>query len=127
MRSNRSRDTAPELAVRSAVHGLGLRFRVNARPLRDLRRTADIVFPRQRVAIFIDGCFWHGCPIHYSAPSAHSEYWATKVATNRARDRQTDQLLREAGWTVLRVWEHDPSDIVAQQIAGTVRRLRARE
>lgn len=121
MRSNRGRDTTPELAVRSAVHRLGLRFRVNAFPIKGLRRTADLVFPRQRVAVFVDGCFWHGCPTHYTAPVAHSDYWANKVATNSARDRETDQYLLEAGWTVVRVWEHDDPALTAALIEGVVR------
>lgn len=123
MRSNRGKDTAPELAVRSAVHGLGLRYRVNARPISDLRRTADLVFPRQRVAVFVDGCFWHGCELHYSAPVTHSAYWAAKVAANMARDRDTDRRLDEEGWTVLRVWEHDDAETVAASVERVIRSL----
>ena len=107
MRSNTGRDTGPELRLRSEVHRLGLRFRVNIRPLPRVRRTADLVFTRQKVAVFLDGCFWHGCPEHYSEPATNAEYWANKVAANAARDRETDCLLRRAGWIVLRVWEHE--------------------
>lgn len=124
MTSNRGRDTIPELAVRSAAHRLGLRFRVNARPISELRRTADLVFSRQRVAVFVDGCFWHGCPIHYTAPAAHSDYWADKLAANTARDRETDEKLRAAGWTVIRCWEHDEPSAVAAEVERIVRSLR---
>jgi len=110
MVANRRRDTSPELAHRSALHRSGLRFRVD-RPLPfDRRRRADIVFPRQKVAIFVDGCFWHGCPEHYSAPKANADFWREKVTSNIARDRDTDDRLRALGWTVIRVWEHtDPA------------------
>lgn len=112
MRGNRSRDTAPELAVRRLVHAMGMRYRVNARPLPTLRRTADLVFSRRRVAVFIDGCFWHGCPDHHRLPRANADYWTAKVARNRARDAATDETLRAAGWTVLRFWSHvDPADV----------------
>lgn len=120
MVANRSRDTKPELRVRSAVHRRGLRYRVAARPLPDLPRSADLVFRPARVAVFIDGCFWHGCPEHYTAPTANSDYWSTKVTRNKHRDSDTDQRLRDAGWTVLRYWEHEPSEQVAEDIIKTV-------
>lgn len=107
MLANRSRDTGPELALRRELHRRGFRFRVCARPIKGVRRTADILFTRQRLAVFVDGCFWHGCPDHYTAPVKNASFWSDKVARNRARDAQTDQLLRDAGWTVLRVWEHE--------------------
>jgi DNA mismatch endonuclease (patch repair protein) len=120
MQGNRSRDTAPELAVRKLVHGMGLRYRVNARPLPTLRRTADLVFTRRRVAVFIDGCFWHGCPEHHRAPRANSDYWTEKVARNRARDAATDATLTAAGWTVLRFWAHRPPSEVANEVRAAV-------
>lgn len=123
MQGNRSRDTAPELAVRKLVHRMGLRYRVNARPLPTLRRTADLVFTRRRVAVFIDGCFWHGCPEHHRAPSANSDYWTAKVARNRARDAATDETLAAAGWTVLRFWAHQPPGEVASVVGAVVRGL----
>ncbi|MCK9868104.1 very short patch repair endonuclease [Nocardiopsis dassonvillei] len=111
MQANRSRDTAPELALRRAVHARGLRYRVAARPIKELRRTADLVFTRARVAVFLDGCFWHGCPKHHTIAVRNGEYWASKVERNRVRDADTDRRLGEAGWTVVRVWEHeDPLD-----------------
>jgi DNA mismatch endonuclease, patch repair protein len=120
MQSNKGKDTKPELALRSAVHGLGLRFRVSARPLKDLRRTADLVFPKAKVAVFLDGCFWHGCPEHHTVAVAHAEFWADKVRGNVARDRDTDERLAEAGWVSLRVWEHEDPQKAALRIRDLV-------
>ena len=125
MQANRPRDTKPELAVRRAVHALGLRYRVNARPVQGFRRTADLLFTRVKVAVFVDGCFWHGCPDHHSVARTNADYWAQKVAKNRVRDRDTDRALREAGWTVVRIWEHESPDDAAQQVAAAVARQRA--
>lgn len=107
MKSNKGRDTKPEIALRSAVHALGLRYRVSVRPVKELRRTADLVFTRAKVAVFLDGCFWHGCPQHHTVAATNAKFWADKVEANRARDCETDHLLTEAGWTVVRVWEHE--------------------
>lgn len=120
MQGNRSRDTGPELAVRRLVHAMGLRYRVNIRPVSTLRRTADLVFTRRRIAVFIDGCFWHGCPEHHRPPSANAEYWTTKVDGNRQRDAETDHMLADAGWTVLRFWEHVEPAEAAEAIRATV-------
>lgn len=120
MRSNRSRDTAPELALRRAVHALGLRYRVAARPIPSIRRTADLVFVSARVAVFLDGCFWHGCPIHYRSPSANSTYWSAKVDRNRRRDGEVDSMLAEQGWQVVRVWEHEDVAEAARRVARAV-------
>lgn len=112
MLGNRSRDTKPELAVRRRLHAMGLRFRVAYRPEPALRRTADIVFTRRRLAVFIDGCYWHACPLHGTASKSNSKYWAEKLAGNVARDADTTAQLQSAGWTVLRFWEHEsPSDV----------------
>ncbi|MFD3939045.1 very short patch repair endonuclease [Streptomyces sp. NPDC058611] len=108
MRSNRSRDTKPELRLRSLLHGAGLRYRVSAKPLPHLRRTADVVFTKARVAVFVDGCFWHGCLEHGSIPATNRDFWSRKIEGNTRRDRETDRLLAEAGWGVVRVWEHTP-------------------
>ncbi|MGW9349599.1 very short patch repair endonuclease [Nocardiopsis flavescens] len=121
MRANRGRDTGPELAVRRLVHAAGLRYRVSARPLPDLRRTADLVFTRRRIAVFIDGCFWHGCPEHHTRARTNADYWAEKVRANRERDADTDRRLARAGWTVLRIWEHEGADAAAQRIVAAVR------
>src|SRR4051812_33844725 len=93
MQANRGRDTGPELALRRSLHARGLRYFVNRRPVRTIRRTADILFPRGRLAIFVDGCFWHGCPQHHTVAASNADYWADKVEQNRARDRETDELL----------------------------------
>ena len=107
MRGNRGRDTGPEMKVRRAVHALGLRYRVGIRPLSSLRRTADLVFPRARVAVFVDGCFWHGCPNHYRPARINAAFWNEKVSTTRQRDYETNNTLHSAGWTVVRIWEHE--------------------
>ena len=115
MQSNKGRDTKPELALRRAVHAMGLRYRVSYRPVPSIRRTADLAFTRVRIAVFLDGCFWHGCPEHHTVAKTNADYWASKFEKNRERDRQTDRLLEEAGWTVLRIWEHeDPFEAAAR-------------
>jgi DNA mismatch endonuclease (patch repair protein) len=122
MRGNRNRDTGPEMAVRRAVHALGLRYRVAARPIRGVRRSADLVFRRRRVAVFVDGCFWHGCPDHFVLPRTNVDYWTAKIDGNRARDAQTDALLAGAGWTVIRVWEHEAPSQGADRVRETLAR-----
>ena len=124
MQSNRSRDTKPELELRSAVHALGLRYRVSAKPLPGLRRTADLVFPTARVAVFLDGCFWHGCPQHHTVASANAKFWADKVSGNQVRDRDTDARLEAAGWVSVRVWEHEDPVEAAQRVREVVRTRR---
>ncbi|MFI7238407.1 very short patch repair endonuclease [Streptomyces cyaneofuscatus] len=124
MQAIRSRDTKPERLIRKLVHANGLRYRVAAKPLPDLRRTADLVFRPAKVAVFIDGCYWHGCPEHYVSPKTNSGYWSEKVARNVARDRDTDERLTAAGWLVLRFWEHQSSDACALSIISAVRERR---
>ncbi|GEK17368.1 very short patch repair endonuclease [Cellulomonas persica] len=97
-----------------------MRYSVAVRPIPTLRRTADMVFPRARVAVFVDGCYWHGCPVHFKAPASHTEYWGPKIERNRARDAETTRVLRDAGWTVLRFWEHDDAATCAIAIRATV-------
>ena len=121
MLGNRSRDTKPELRVRSLVHKRGMRYRVNQRPLPRVRRTADIVFRRARVAVYIDGCFWHGCDQHYKEPKTNTPYWRDKIDGNRRRDRETDELLEAEGWLVLRFWEHEDPAEVAETVESSVR------
>lgn len=125
MRGNRRRDTAPELAVRRACHALGLRYRVDVRPIQSLNRRADLVFPRVRVAVFVDGCYWHGCPEHGTTAKTNASYWGPKIARNVERDLETNRLLREAGWQVVRVWEHEEPEEVAAAINAVVRRGRS--
>ncbi len=108
MQSNRPRNTKPEVALRSALHRDGMRFYKHRRPVAGLRCEADIVFPRARVAVFVDGCFWHGCPDHGTSPKTNATWWASKLDANRQRDLENDHALTSAGWTVIRVWEHEP-------------------
>jgi DNA mismatch endonuclease (patch repair protein) len=124
MRSNRGRDTRPERALRSEVHRLGLRYRVSARPLPNLRRTADLVFSPTKVAVFLDGCFWHGCPDHHTVAVTNATFWSKKVDDNRTRDRETDDRLTEAGWLSIRVWEHEDPSVAARRVEQVVRARR---
>ena len=120
MLGNRSRDTQPELLVRRALHARGLRFRVDLRPEPTLRTRADIVFTRRRIAVYIDGCFWHGCPLHGTSPKANADYWTPKLARNVERDREATVALEALGWIVLRFWSHEPVDEVVARIAARV-------
>jgi DNA mismatch endonuclease, patch repair protein len=122
MQANRRRDTAPEMAIRRLVHAAGLRYRVDARPLPTARHTADMIFTRARVAVFVDGCWWHGCPAHYRPPSSNVSYWAAKISRNQERDKLVDQALIEANWTVIRIWEHEAPASAAHHIESAVRR-----
>lgn len=125
MQIQRTRDTAPELALRRLLHAQGLRYRVDRAPLRGLRRRADIVFGPARVAVYIDGCFWHGCSQHGNQPASNTAYWSAKFERNRQRDTDTDARLTAAGWLVIRLWEHDPPEQAAQRVAHAVRERRA--
>jgi DNA mismatch endonuclease (patch repair protein) len=107
MQAVRRRDTKPELRLRKELHRRGLRFYVDRAPLPKMRRRADLVFPRKKVAVYVDGCFWHGCPIHGTWPKNNADWWRQKIQGNQARDRDTDRKLADAGWTVVRVWEHE--------------------
>lgn len=128
MQSNRRRDTKPELAIRRALHRVGLRYRVDFAPLPGVRRRADVVFTRQRVAVFVDGCYWHECPEHGPTKfGTNSVFWTDKIAANRARDADTTARLEEAGWLVLRFWEHDDPGASATVVADVVRRRRDQE
>jgi DNA mismatch endonuclease (patch repair protein) len=120
MQANKGRDTKPELALRSAVHALGLRYRVGIRPLKQVRRTADLVFTRAKVAVFLDGCFWHGCPEHHTVAATNAQFWADKVEGNRQRDRDTDRRLAEAGWLSVRIWEHEDPVEAARRVKSVV-------
>ncbi|MFF3122389.1 very short patch repair endonuclease [Streptomyces sp. NPDC057908] len=115
-----SRDTAPEVAVRKLLHASGYRYRLNERVPGMSRRTIDIAFTRARVAVFLDGCFWHGCPVHATQPKANAEWWRRKLDRNKARDTETTEHLMAAGWTVLRFWEHEAPSLVAERVAETV-------
>ena len=120
-RANRRTDTKPELALRSALHARGLRFRKDYRlDLGAVRPRPDIVFTRARVAVFVDGCFWHSCPQHGGLPGSNTAYWGPKLARNVERDRLYDEALRVAGWTVVRVWEHVPVGAAASLVEEAV-------
>lgn len=115
------RNNQHERALRSLLHARGLRFRIHARALEGSRRTIDIAFPTPRVAVFVDGCFWHGCPVHGTSPKNNAAWWRAKIDANVARDRDTDRRLREAGWAVVRVWEHEDLVAAVGRIEGEVR------
>lgn len=120
MQANKGVDTLPEQRVRSLLHRMGLRFRKHTQPVRGLRCRADVVFPTERVAVFIDGCFWHGCPDHGRVPSTNSPYWTEKLELNRRRDERNVRVLTKAGWRVLRYWEHEAPADVAKAVRTTV-------
>lgn len=115
MVANRSTNTRPEIALRSALHRAGLRFRIHHKVRIDIGRpiVIDIAFPRRRLAVFLDGCFWHACREHRSIPNANAAYWRPKLARNIERDRQTADRLERGGWTVIRIWEHE--DVASAQ------------
>lgn len=119
MRGNQ-RDTRPERALRSALHRRGLRFRKNVRPVDGLRCEADVVFPTERVAVFLDGCAWHGCPQHGMRARRNSAYWMAKIAKNVERDKRNNRALTAAGWIVVRGWEHDDPDAIAATVAAAL-------
>jgi DNA mismatch endonuclease (patch repair protein) len=121
MRRTRSRDNDFEREVRSAVFSYGLRYRVHFSVPGLPRRTCDIAFPRIRLAVFLDGCFWHGCQEHASAIKTNSAFWDAKIARNVERDLETDLRLKDQGWTVLRFWEHQDRQVVAATIIAAVR------
>lgn len=116
-RRQRPRDTAPELALRRLLHARGLRYRVDTAPLPGVRRRADVVFTRVRLAVFVDGCFWHSCPLHATRPKANAVWWAAKLESTVRRDRDTDTRLAAAGWVVVRVWEHERPAEAAEKVA----------
>jgi len=116
MKAVRQTGTAAELALRKALDAYGLSYEVDAQPLPDLRRRADILFREEKVAVFVDGCFWHGCPIHGTQAKSNAEFWAEKIEHNKERDRDTDRRLAAAGWAVVRVWEHEDTIGMAENI-----------
>ena len=122
MRATKRRDTKPELAIRSLLHAAGLRYRVDFRV--GTGRSAprpDIAFTRHRIAVFVDGCFWHQCPLHATVPKTNEAFWAAKLRRNSQRDRENDAALRSLGWTVVRVWEHEPPAESAARIIQAIR------
>ncbi|OZE81293.1 very short patch repair endonuclease [Rhodococcus sp. 15-649-2-2] len=110
------RDTKPEVALRRALHRRGLRYFVDRAPLKGMRRRADLVFPKRKVAVYVDGCFWHSCPVHATKPRNNAQWWADKLAANVARDRDTDEKLLAEGWRVVRIWEHEDTAVAADRV-----------
>lgn len=117
----RQKGTSAELELRRALHALGLRYRLQVPLLSKPRRVADIVFPGPRVAVFVDGCFWHGCPEHATWPKRNADFWREKIGANRARDADTNLRLEALGWRVVRVWTHETPGEAAERIAAIVR------
>lgn len=115
MQSTKQRDTPCELALRRQLHSLGLRYRIDA-TVHGTRRRVDIAFPKAKVAVFVDGCFWHGCPQHGTWPKTNAKWWRDKIHRNQQRDRDTDQTLAASGWTVLRFWEHMDPQVSARLV-----------
>jgi DNA mismatch endonuclease (patch repair protein) len=122
MKGNRRADTKPEVAIRSALHSLGFRFRKDhSIEAGQIRVKADLVFTRKRVAVFIDGCFWHGCPEHGRTPKANVHYWGPKLQRNTRRDRLVTEALERDGWVVLRLWEHESVTVAVELICRLIR------
>ena len=122
MKAARQRDTAPERALRSALHRCGLRFRLHRRIIPGVRREVDICFGPAKVAVFVDGCFWHSCPEHGTQPQANSSFWREKLEANVRRDHDTDRRIRDLGWLPVRVWEHEDVSTAARRVARLVKR-----
>lgn len=116
----RQKGTGAELAIRKELFRMGARYRVDFAVLKKPRRVADIAFPGLKIAVFVDGCFWHGCPEHASWPKQNAEFWRQKIETNRVRDMDTDSRLVALRWEVIRVWEHESPASAAQKIMGLV-------
>lgn len=117
----RQKGTDAELSLRKELHARGLRYLLHVPLLTKPRRVADIVFTRTRVAVFVDGCFWHGCPEHASWPNSNAQFWRDKIEANRARDADTDRRLSASGWRVIRVWAHERAGEAAERIENVVR------
>jgi DNA mismatch endonuclease (patch repair protein) len=117
--------TEPERRLRSMLHARGLRFRVNRRPVRGIPTIADLVFAGPKVAVFVDGCFWHGCPDHASWPKSNGSWWRAKIDLTRRRDAAASASLTRAGWLVVRVWEHEDPVVAAARVESAVYERRA--
>jgi DNA mismatch endonuclease (patch repair protein) len=122
MQGTPQRDTPPELRLRRVLHRLGLRYSIDSRPISESTRRADIVFRRAKVAVFVDGCFWHGCPIHGTAPKTNASFWRNKIKTNKKRDADTNNQLRKHGWSIVRVWEHEDPKLAALRVQSALKR-----
>lgn len=116
----RQKGTRCEVELRRALHSRGLRYRLQVPLITKPRRVADVVFVSARVAVFVDGCFWHGCPEHASWPKSNAEFWREKIEANRSRDADTGRSLAELGWRVIRIWEHEDANDAADRIAELI-------
>ena len=121
MAATGQRDTPPEMELRRRLHAMGFRYRVDYPVLLKPRRRADMAFTKARVAVFVDGCFWHGCPEHGTWPKSNARFWREKIETNCRRDLDTNERLKLAGWKVIRVWEHEDPEKAAMRVARAVR------
>jgi DNA mismatch endonuclease (patch repair protein) len=126
MKASKQRDTTPEKTLRSNLFRKGLRYRIHKKPIMELNRVADILFPSIKIAIFVDGCFWHGCPIHGTQAKANAQFWKEKIERNKERDIDTTKQLENAGWTVIRIWEHEDLGKVSEEIYKLVHKKRIR-
>jgi DNA mismatch endonuclease, patch repair protein len=122
MQANPSRDTRPEMQLRSALHRAGARYRVHHAIRVDDRRpvVVDIAFTKHRLAVFVDGCFWHACPVHGEIPKANRAYWEPKLRRNRERDRETTERLADAGWLAIRTWEHEDVAVACRRVMAAL-------
>lgn len=119
----RQKETGAELALRQEMYRIGLRYRVDYEVLRKPRRVADVAFPGRKIAVFVDGCFWHGCPEHATWPKQNAEFWREKIEANRRRDADTNERLRSLGWMVLRFWSHESPNEAARIVAHMVAKV----
>lgn len=116
----RQKGTDAEVALRQEMHRIGLRYRIDYEVLRKPRRVADVAFPGRKIAVFVDGCFWHGCPEHATWPKQNAKFWREKIEANRRRDADTNDRLQSLGWTVLRFWSHESPTEAARTVAQMV-------
>jgi len=123
MQRNVGHETEPEMKLRSALHKLGLRFRKDCNLESKLKIKADIVFPKPQVCVFVDGCFWHGCPLHFKVPKTHSAWWKEKIDDNKRRDLRQTRALKRRGWKVLRLWEHEITEKRLSKISVKIKNL----
>lgn len=119
----RQKETGAEVALRQEMYRIGLRYRVDYEVLRKPRRVADVAFPGRKIAVFVDGCFWHGCPEHATWPKQNAEFWREKIEANQRRDADTNERLRSLGWTVLRFWSHESPNEASRTIAHMVAKV----
>jgi DNA mismatch endonuclease (patch repair protein) len=122
MQGNRSRDTTPELLVRRYLHSVGLRYRVHFRPIKDWNRRANVVFPKAKIAVFVNGWFWHGCSKHYRLPKTNVAYWDAKIGRNIERDQETWKRLKSDGWLVIVLWEHEDLQTKVRSTAKQIKK-----